>query len=128
MARTLLHGPLKFKVSFVAKLLRDLYYEIFSTYIANKSIKPFFFTLNCVPKRANDFKLIRFAFDLLQKFEAVPHEWKSLPNPSDKQHRYNKYPTNLVFTVFTVSYGSSFFSSAIYGPSANRSQGKKLGP
>ena len=47
------------------------------------------FTLNCVLKRANDlkndFKLTRFAFDLVQKFEAVPHEWKSSPNPSDTQ-------------------------------------------
>ena len=124
MARTFPHGPLKFKVSFVAKLLRDLYHEIFSTYIANKSIKPFFLTLNCVPKRANDFKLIRFTFDLLQKFEAVPHEWKSLPNPSDKQQRYNKYPTNLVFTVFTVSYGSSFFRLRFMA----QSQEKKLSP
>ena len=33
----------------------------------------------------NDFKLIHFAFDLLQKFEAVPHELKSLPNPSETQ-------------------------------------------
>ena len=47
------------------------------------------FTLNCVLKRANDlkndFKLTRFAFDLVQKFEAVVHEWKSSPNPSDTQ-------------------------------------------
>ena len=31
----------------------------------------------------NDFELTRFAFELLQKFEAVPHEWKSFPNSSD---------------------------------------------
>ena len=86
--RTLLHGPLKFNVFFVAKLLRDLYRQIFLSYIATKSLK-LSFTLNCVLKRANDlkydFKLIRFAFDLLQKFEAFPNEWKSFPNPSDTQ-------------------------------------------
>ena len=38
--------------------------------------------------------MIRFAFDLLQKFEAVPHDWRSLPNPSDTQKRYNKCLTN----------------------------------
>ena len=53
--------------------------------------------------------LTLFAFDLLQKFEAAPPEWKLLPNPSDTQQRYNKYLTNLVFSVRTVSYGSSFF-------------------
>ena len=49
-----------------------------------------------------------FAFDLLQKFEASLG-WKSIPNSSDTQQRYNKYLTNLVFSVRTVSYGSSFF-------------------
>ena len=62
---------------FVAKLFRDLYRQIFSTYIANESLK-LSFILNCVLKRANDLetiiKLICFALDLLQKFEAVPHE------------------------------------------------------
>ena len=47
-------------LSFVVKLLRDLYRQIFSTYIANKSLK-LSFTLNCVLKRAEDFK--RFQID-----------------------------------------------------------------
>ena len=47
----------KIKVFFVAKLLRDLHRQIFSTYIANKSLK-LSFTLNCVLKRANDLKMI----------------------------------------------------------------------
>ena len=34
---------------------------------------------------------------------------ESFPNPSDTQWRYNKHLTNLVFSVCTVSYGSSFF-------------------
>ena len=34
--------------------------------------------------------MTRFAFDLLQKIEAVPHESKSFPNPSDTQKRYNE--------------------------------------
>ena len=52
--------------------------------------------------------MTRFAFNLVQKFEAVPHEWKSFPSPSDTEYRYNKYLTNLVFSVRTVSYGFSF--------------------
>ena len=46
--------------------------------------------------------------------------------------RYNKYLTNLVFSVRTWSYGSSFFSTWIYGLRASRlghkSEQKKLGP
>ena len=57
----------------------------------------------------NDFKLTRFAFKVRQKFEAVPPEWESFLSPSDTHSRYNKYLTNLVFSVRTVSYGSSFF-------------------
>ena len=41
----------------VALFLRDLYRHIFSTYIANKSLK-LSFTLNCVPKRSNNLKMI----------------------------------------------------------------------
>lgn len=33
----------------------------------------------------NNFKLICFAFEMNQKFEAVSCEWKSFLNPSDKQ-------------------------------------------
>ena len=43
-----------------------------------------------------------------------------------------KYLTNLVFSVCTVSYGSSFFPPTIYGlrPSrlGHQLKGKKLGP
>ena len=112
-----------------------IYHQIFSTYEANNSLK-LSFTLNCVLESANDFKTInkltRFAFDLVQKFEVVTHEWKSFPNPSDTQQRYNKYLTNLIFSVRTVSYGSSVFFPMIYGPCAlhlsHKSKGKKLGP
>ena len=62
-----------------------IYHQIFSTYEENNSLK-LSFTLNCVLKRVNDLKttsiLLVFAFDLVQKFEAVPHEWRSFPNPS----------------------------------------------
>ena len=34
---------------------------------------------------------------------------KSFPNQSSKQQRYNKYLTNLVFSVHTANYGLSFF-------------------
>lgn len=33
----------------------------------------------------NNFKLICFAFEVIQKFEAISCEWKSFLNPSDKQ-------------------------------------------
>ena len=69
---------------------------------------------------------------LVQNFEAVPHEWKSFVNPSDAQQRYNKYLTNLVFSVHTVSYRSLFFPPTIYGlytsHLSHKSKGKKLGP
>ena len=65
-----------------------IYHQILSTYEANNSLK-LSSTLNCVLESANDLKttkqLTRFAFDLVQKFEAVTHEWKSFPNPSDTQ-------------------------------------------
>ena len=65
--RTLLHGPLKFKV--FCLLTVAWFSQIFLTYIASKSLK-LSFILNCILKCANDLKtkLIRFAFDLLQKF------------------------------------------------------------
>jgi len=52
-----------------------IYRQVFLTFMASKSLKLSF--ANCVLKRANnDFKLTvaRFAFDVRQKFEAVPRE------------------------------------------------------
>ena len=52
-----------------------IYRQVFLAFIARKKFKTFF-TLNCSLKRAsdlkNDFKLIRFAFEVRQKFDAVP--------------------------------------------------------
>ena len=53
--RTLLHGPLKFKVFWLPNRCA-IYYQIFSTY-ANNSLK-LSFTLDCVLKRVNDLKTI----------------------------------------------------------------------
>ena len=53
---TLLLGPLKFKVVFVAKLLRDLSPKLLN-YLASEGLQ-LSFTLNCVLKRANDLKTI----------------------------------------------------------------------
>ena len=84
-----------------------IYRQVFLTFIARKSLK-----INCALKSAsdlkNDFTLIRFAFEVRQKFEAVPRGWKSFLGRLDTRKRYNKYLTNLVFLVRTVSYGSSF--------------------
>ena len=52
------------------------------------------------------------------KFEGV------LSRAPDEPQRYNEYVTNLVFSVRTVSYGSSFFFSLIYDPNAHKSMGK----
>ena len=71
-SRTFLHGPLKFKAVSVAKLPRDLSPKLLN-HLAGKGLQ-LSFTLNCVLKRANDFKLTPFTFELLQKFEAVPRE------------------------------------------------------
>ena len=43
-----------------------IYRQLFLTFIASKNLKHFY-TLN-------DFKLTRFAFEVRQKFEAVPRE------------------------------------------------------
>ena len=68
------NGPLKFKVGSLAKLFCDLSPSILNFYSKEKFKT--FFTLNCALKRARDlknyFKLIRFAFEVRQKFEAVP--------------------------------------------------------
>ena len=109
--RTLLHELRKFNFLLLPNCCM-IYHQSFSTYEANNSLK-LSSTLNCVLKHANDdFKLTRFAFNQVQKFEAVPHEWKSFPNPSDTQQRYNKHITNLVFSVRTVSYESSVMAQA----------------
>ena len=63
------------------------YCQVFIIFMADKSSKISFTT--CFPLK-NDFKLTRFAFDVLQKFEAVPSEQKSFPNPSDTLEKYNK--------------------------------------
>ena len=86
--RTLLHGPLKLKFFFVAKLLRDLSPN-FCQLMKRITVLKLSITLNCVLKRANDlennFKLTLLAFDLVPKFEAALHEWKSFPNSSGTQ-------------------------------------------
>ena len=42
-------------------------------------------------------------------------KFKSFFNVHAKYQRYNKYLTNLVFLVSTVSYRSLFYSARIYG-------------
>ena len=54
--RTLLYGPLKFKVDSVAKLFCDLS-PIVLNFIASKNLK-LYFTLNYVLKRVNGLKTI----------------------------------------------------------------------
>ena len=56
MGRTLLYGPLKFKVDSVAKLFCDLSPTVLNFH--SKYEFETFFTLNYVLKRANDLKMI----------------------------------------------------------------------
>jgi len=79
--RILPYGPLKFKAVFVAKMFRDLSPSVFLTFLASKSLKLSFTSkivywnlLTTYESLNNDFKLSRFAFEVLQKYEAVPRE------------------------------------------------------
>ena len=56
MGLTLLHGPLKFKVDSVSKLLGDLSPKLLN-YLAGKGLQ-LSFTPDCVLKRAKDLKMI----------------------------------------------------------------------
>ena len=61
--------------------------------------------------------MTRLAFvHLLQKFEAVPHEWKSFPNPSDTQQQ--KTTARLIqrattYNVLFLQKGKSKYSSNV---------------
>ena len=91
-----------------------IYRQLFLTFIASKDLKLFFFTLNYVIKHANDFKaisnwivLLSTCFRNLKPFQVNKNG--SWAPQTHSRLRYNKYLTNLVFSVHTVSYGSSFF-------------------
>ena len=93
------------------------YHQLFLTFIASKSLK-LSCALNCVLMYANNIKRISnwliLVFEVRKKFEAISHQKKLFPNPSDTQWRYDKYLTNLVLSVRTVTYQSAF-SPLIYG-------------
>ena len=75
--RTLLCRPLKFKFGSVAKLFCDLSPSVLKFYSKEK-FKTLFYSklgIKACKRLKNDFKLIRFAFEVRQKFEAVPREW-----------------------------------------------------
>ena len=129
---TLLRGPIKFKVLFVAKLLHDLSPNFLN--IASKSLK-LSFTLNCVLKHANGLKTLQmdsFCFrstsDILKPFLVNGNRsWTR-----QTQNRYNKYHTNLLFFGPYCKLRIPVFSPTIYGPRDSRlghkSKGKILGP
>ena len=91
--------------------------SVFFTFIASKSLK-LSCALNCVLMHANNIKRISnwliLVFEVRKKFEAISHQKKLFPNPSDTQWRYDKHLTNLVLSVRTVTYQSAF-SPLIYG-------------
>ena len=97
--RTLLYGPLKFKVGFVAKLFCDLSPSVLNFYSKEKFKTVF--TLNGALKRASDliFKLIRFTFEVRQKFEAVPRGQKSFLS----RQTHGRDIINILLTSFSRS-------------------------
>ena len=102
--RTLLHGPLKFKV-LLLKLLHDLYRQIFSTYIANKSLK-LSFILNCVLKRANNLKTISNWFVLLSTWfrKLKPFLMNGNRYRCRTLQTYNRDTINILLTSSSRSY------------------------
>ena len=70
--------------------------------MATKKFKTFF-TVNCALKRAsdlkNDFKLIRFAFEVRQKFDAVAHGQKSFLS----RQTHSRDIINILLTSFSQS-------------------------
>ena len=54
-----------------------IYRQLFLTFIASKDLKHLLYSKLCIKacqRLENDFKLTRFAFEVRQKFEAVPRE------------------------------------------------------
>ena len=94
--RTLLHGPLKF-IFVVALLLRDLYRQIFSTYIANKSLK-LSFTLNYVLKRSNNLKMISNLFVFLSTCFRNLKLFLMIGNRSQTRQTHNRDIINILLT------------------------------
>ena len=104
--RTLPHGPLKFKVVCVAKLLRD-----FINYLASKVLKlPF--TLNCMLKRSSELKTISNWLVLLSTCFRNLKPFLVDKNRFWTRQTHDRDIINILLTEFevrTVSYGSSFF-------------------
>jgi len=72
-------------------MFRDLspnFPNFYSKYKFNTSFYFYNFVLKPADNLNNDFKLTRFAFDVRQKFEAVPRE-KSSPTPADSRDIVN---------------------------------------
>ena len=75
------------------------------TFTANDSLE-FSYTLNYVIKCVNDLKiLLSSCAEKLEEFPSA-REYKSFLNPSGTRQRSNKYLSNFVFSVRTVSYGT----------------------
>ena len=112
MCHILLYSQLAFKVVFVTKLFPDL--QVFLTFMASKDLK-LSWTLNCVLKRAYGLK--RFSKWLVLLSRCVRNLKLFHVNRNNCFHTHqthsrdinNKYLTNLIFSVRTVSYGPSFF-------------------
>ena len=114
---TLLCGPLKFKVLFVAKLLHDLSPNFLN--IASKSLK-LSFTLNCVLKHANGLKTIQMNSFCFRPASEILKPFLVNGNRSRTGQTQNRDIINIIlisfFSVRTVSYGSLFFPRSVtYG-------------
>ena len=79
-------------------------------------------------KTSQVINLTRFVFHVRQKFESMPREQKSFLNSLDNQQRCNKYLTNLVYFVRTVSYGCLRFKARALRVQVINRMKKRLGP
>ena len=130
--RTLLHGPLRFNVISVAKLLRDLSPKLLN-YLASKGLK-LSFTLNCVLKRANDLKTISNWLVLLSTCFRNLKPFLMVRNRSRTRQTHNRDIINILLTSFLspycklrilINFSLRFMASALQAWAINR-RGKNL--
>ena len=97
----ILHGPLKLAVFWLPNCCM-IYHQIFSTYIANKSLK-LSFNLNCVLKSANDFKTNSNWFVLLSTCFRNLKPFRVKGNCSQTLHIHNRDRINILLTSSSQS-------------------------
>ena len=135
----LLHGPIKFKVGFVAKLFHALLSWLFLTVTASESLK-LSYTLNCVLKRTNDSKTISNWLVLLSRCVRNLKPFGVCMNRNHFQTRQTHNRDIIIISLILSSWSTlqvtdpCFLSHSIfiYGLHASclghKSKEKKVGP